>query len=390
MLAARHIDMLERPIDTIDEALLRTLIENQVAERRDLEFKRDLPTRNDEGVKEFLADVTSFANAQGGDLIYGIGEDNGTAVGLPGVASSDHDAEILRLESSLQTGVAPRLVGVRTHWVHLATGNGAIVMRIPASLNAPHRIVYKNSGRFYGRNSRGKYEMDVHELRHSFTQSEQLPKRFRQLHADAIAAAKGVNMPFRIHEGPTAVVSIIPLGLFRQERHIAISRDDAVAPVFSDGFSAIDTIEGVLVHGPVERNLGTIGSFALTHRTGRTDLSWSIGSGGQLKYVKEKKVVWPRVFEEGLSDATQSTKTRLRQFGIEGPWVVLVSVFGVRGYQLILSADDWSRPAFRDDALVGHRILERIDDAELVPIAETLWLLFGQRRPEGLTLAQAV
>jgi len=128
--------MLEHPIDAIDEAILQALVDNQVAERRDLEFKRDLPGRNDEQVREFLADITSLANAQGGDLIYGIEDENGIAAGLPGVEVADHDAEILRLESSLQANVAPRLVGVRTHWVALANGRGAIVLRVPASLAA--------------------------------------------------------------------------------------------------------------------------------------------------------------------------------------------------------------------------------------------------------------
>ncbi|MGI9375057.1 MAG: AlbA family DNA-binding domain-containing protein [Tsuneonella suprasediminis] len=167
--------MLNHPIDAIDEIILQALVDNHVAERRDLEFKRELPGRNDEQVKEFLADVTSLANAQGGDLIYGIEEDNGVAAALPGVEINDPDAVILRLESSLQANVAPRLTGVRTHWVSLANGRGAMVMRIPGSLTAPHRVIYKKSGRFYGRNSRGKYEMDVHELRLAFTQSEQLP-----------------------------------------------------------------------------------------------------------------------------------------------------------------------------------------------------------------------
>ena len=87
-------------------------------------------------------------------------------------------------------------------------------MRVPASINAPHRIIFKNSGRFWSRNSRGNYEMDVHELRHAFTQSEQLPQRFRQLHVDAIAAAQGVDMPFAVEQSPTAVISVAPLALF--------------------------------------------------------------------------------------------------------------------------------------------------------------------------------
>ncbi|SEI96069.1 Putative DNA-binding domain-containing protein [Sphingobium sp. AP50] len=151
--------MLEQPIDTIDEASLFRLIDNQVAEGRDLDFKRDLPGGNDEETREFLADVTAMANAQGGHIIYGIEEDAGLAVRLPGLEVADPDAQILRLEGKLQTGVDPRLIGVQTHWVQLANGRGAMIMRIPGSLSAPHRVTYKGSSRFWGRNSRGKYEL---------------------------------------------------------------------------------------------------------------------------------------------------------------------------------------------------------------------------------------
>jgi len=52
--------------------------------------------------------------------------------------------------------------------------------------------------------------MDAQELRIAFTQSEQLPQRIRQLHADAVAAAGGRDMPFALDDEPAAVVSIIP------------------------------------------------------------------------------------------------------------------------------------------------------------------------------------
>ncbi|MEG8219865.1 ATP-binding protein [Sphingomonas sp. HH69] len=107
--------MLEQPIDSIDEATLWRLVDNQVGERRGLEFKRDLPGGKDADIKEFLADVTSFANAQGGDLIFGIKEEDGAAADLPGV-EGDPDTELLRIEERLQAGIDPRLIGVRTHW----------------------------------------------------------------------------------------------------------------------------------------------------------------------------------------------------------------------------------------------------------------------------------
>lgn len=380
--------MLDRPIEAIDEQVLASLIENHVAERRDLEFKRELPGRNDEQVKEFLADVTSLANAQGGDLIYGIEEDNGVAAALPGVDAADHDAEILRLEGSLQTSVAPRLVGLRTHWVPLANGRGAIVMRVPGSLSAPHQVIYRNSRRFWGRNSRGKYEMDVHELRHAFTQSEQLPQRFRQIHAEAIEMARGVDMPFGINAEPTAVLSVAPLGLFREERSIPITRDHAVVPVQVGGYSGIDMIEGVLMHAPVEAETGTVSAFALTHRSGRTDSAWVIGGVRRGNGPQELHLVWPVIFERGLQAMANTTRTRLHPFGVEGPWVILASVFGVKGFRMMLGDGYQTNAAFRDQILLGQHVIEHIDDAALLPIAEALWLLFGVHRPVGRGLGQ--
>jgi hypothetical protein len=239
--------MIELPIDAIDEAALQRLIDNQMSESRDLEFKRELPGGGDEASREFLADVTAFANAQGGDIIYGLHENNGAAADLPGVDVDDPDAAILRLEGKLQTGVEPRLVGVRTRWVPLANGSGALVLRVPGSLNAPHRVSFKNGARFYGRNSRGKYELDVHDLRYAFTETAQLPQQFRQLHAEAISASQGVDMPFAIEQAPVAVISVAPLGLFREERRIPVTRDNAVVPVRVGAFTALDTIEGVLM-----------------------------------------------------------------------------------------------------------------------------------------------
>ena len=57
------------PVDQINESHLCALIENAVAERRTVEYKRELPERHDEAKKEFLADVSPFANANGGDLV---------------------------------------------------------------------------------------------------------------------------------------------------------------------------------------------------------------------------------------------------------------------------------------------------------------------------------
>lgn len=375
--------MLPFSVDAIDEAALRSLVDHQVAERRDLEYKRDLPGRSDDNVKEFLADVTSLANAQGGDLIFGLDEAEGVAADLVGVETDDPDTEILRLESSLRDNVAPRLIGVRTVWVPLSNGRGALIMRIPGSMNAPHQIVFRKTRRFWGRSSKGKYEMDVHELRHAFTQSERLPQRFRQLHEEAIKKARGEDMPFLIEPLPKAVISVAPLGLFREERKIPVQRDHAVVPVRHGGYSAIDTIEGVLIYGATNQDTGGIFTFALTHREGRVDSVFPIGAPREGDRAGEElRNAWPSVFENGLLETASASQNHLGHYGVEGPWVILVTILGVRGFSIVTDRYYQSEPAFRDDVLLGQLVLERFEPDRLLPIAENFWLLFGQHRPD--------
>lgn len=81
-------------LDGIEERHLDALVANAVPELRTIEYKSALPGRSDNTSKEFLADVCSFANAGGGEIIYGVEEENGAPVGLPGVPIEDFLAAI--------------------------------------------------------------------------------------------------------------------------------------------------------------------------------------------------------------------------------------------------------------------------------------------------------
>ncbi len=70
------------PFDEIDESHLQALIENGYGERQTVEYKRELASGSDADKREFLADGSSFANAGGGDLIFGIEAEDGVPVRL--------------------------------------------------------------------------------------------------------------------------------------------------------------------------------------------------------------------------------------------------------------------------------------------------------------------
>jgi hypothetical protein len=67
-----------------------------LSESRYLEFKSAPVGATQDDRREFLADVSSFANASGGDLVYRITEQEGAASAAPGITVADADKEKLR------------------------------------------------------------------------------------------------------------------------------------------------------------------------------------------------------------------------------------------------------------------------------------------------------
>ena len=378
--------MIGRIIDDIEEGDLQQLVDQSVSEGRSLEFKRELPGGSDADVKEFLADVTSLANAQGGDLVFGLEEAAGSATAISPISVSDPDAAILRLENLLRDGVEPRLAGVRSRWIPLAAGGGAIIQRIPASLAAPHRIKFKNSGRFYTRNSRGKYEMDTHELRAAFNGSEEIPLKLRELHAQAVRMAQGQDMPFRLHADPSAIISLMPITVLREVRDVQPAFENALLPPRispGGGIDYLHTLEGLLVNAPKDES-DSVRSFALTHSSGRIDAAWTFGGTRDIRGGGQAKVIWPKYYRDGVMDVVKNGIARLRQFGIEGPWVIFVSLMHMGGSAIWFPDSTFSKRAWRDHVTLREIVSGAADERDLKPFFDAVLLLFGLK-PDNFT-----
>ena len=78
--------MINKPLDQLTLGDIKDLIENQVQEDKNIDYKETLPGNADGDKKEFLADVSSFANLNGGDIIFGIKEkrdERNNSTGIP-------------------------------------------------------------------------------------------------------------------------------------------------------------------------------------------------------------------------------------------------------------------------------------------------------------------
>src|SRR5580765_7658261 len=95
-LRRETVSLESKPLSAVSAQDLQELIANQVMEKRTLEYKRDIPGPTHTDRREFLRDVSSFANTSGGHIVFGMREDEGRPAELVGLNLTDPDAEIAR------------------------------------------------------------------------------------------------------------------------------------------------------------------------------------------------------------------------------------------------------------------------------------------------------
>jgi hypothetical protein len=375
--------LMSVPIDSMTEDHLRSLIDDQERELRVIDYKRELPGKKDEDKKEFLRDVCSFANAAGGDLVYGMTENGGIPRELPGFETSDIDAEINRLENSIRDGIEPRISRVRSLPLQLRSGRHALVLRVPRSFSRPHVVTFKGHWRFYARSSAGKYPMDVDEVRRAFVLSENVADRIRAFRADRLGRVVSGDTPAPIGSTGKIVLHVVPISAFDTPasvvdldiRHpplnerllipisiIAQTTDEALAEVlYSDptDFWPHYNFDGV-VCGAQSWEPGT--GYVQLFRTGVIEAADNgVFVDGHIDLVK---------LDQGLNRAVHRFLQLLRRLGVEPPIFLMLSLMGVASYEL---------------AQVPYRYLSmrRLVDRENLVIPEVMVESLEQDLPAG-------
>ena len=87
----------------------------------------------------FVKDVSSLANTRGGLMLVGIEGKDGVASGFTALTGSV-EPELGQLETRMRDGITPPVPGVRLKAVELAGGGFVVVLQVPRSKQAPHRV----------------------------------------------------------------------------------------------------------------------------------------------------------------------------------------------------------------------------------------------------------
>jgi hypothetical protein len=205
------------PLDRIAEADIQRLISMRVAESPYLDYKQETYGGADNDRSEFLADISSFANTLGGDLVIGVAEVNGLPTALTPFGG-DCDAEKRRLEQIVLSGLEPRIPNLRIHSVPIATGGHVIIVRAPRSFIPPHRVIARDSNRFWARAGITKYQPNVEQLRRLFNDAPHLTERIRAFQTDRLIKITAGDTPVPMNPIGKVVVHVIPIPSFADGR----------------------------------------------------------------------------------------------------------------------------------------------------------------------------
>jgi hypothetical protein len=383
---------LNKPLESISEADLQALVSDGVPEGKVIEYKDSLPDDSHDDKKEFLADVSSFSNAAGGHLLFGIEEDAGVPVQICGLQDIDPDADILRLENMLRDNIEPRIPGLSMRAIQTSSGS-VVVVRVPRSWAQPHVVKLQRHWRFYSRNSAGKYPLDVSELRGQFLLSETRAERVREFRAERLGKIVSDETPVTLIEGAKTVFHIIPFGAFDP-----VLADVAVLEKDVLHFSPIDTgsIDGW------RYNLDGLVTYAFAHDPSSACSYLQIFRNGcieaveaSMMHVLEGKppVISSGPYEGKLLSALRRFLSIQERLGVEPPLFVMVSLLGVSGY-LVKPArpidpidpswwTDHAKPIDRDALVLPEIVINafELNPAEVMrPIFDIIWNASGWSR----------
>jgi len=220
-------------IDKVDEALLLTACTENWPESQTLDFKRELPGSDEKSKDEFLKDVCALANADGGDLVYGVAEKpRGHADDLVPIPIGTYGVDVtkLRLAQILQSGLEPRLPGVVMLPVPVESGDYVLVVRVPASFQRPHRYRIGGHTRWVVRVDTGSVELTYDQIRDAFDRRATLADQARSFRDERLTGVLSRTNGRPLRPGPRCVVHLIPFA------SVAGRASVDVAPLYHTGY----------------------------------------------------------------------------------------------------------------------------------------------------------
>ena len=376
--------ILDKDFDDIKLEDFNALLEDEEPEGTRIDYKDLLSIVTGDDKKEFLADISSFANTSGGYLIIGIHEEGGIPVELGGFeVDESEDALKLRLENLIRDGLEPQIYGVRIKTFVMETGKLVVIIRIPRSWSLPHWVSLGGHKKFYARNSAGKYQLDIQGLRQLFALSDLAGERIRGFRAERIALVQANNTPVKMDENAAkTMLHIIPFSFSNSSLTFDVSSIDVYRKIpipmlgRKEALNGRYNFDGVLVW--TGESTHSVPQYTQLFRSGAIETVDG-------RYLRSDRRIVSQPYETALRQIVKDAIELQCGLGVQPPFLIMLTLIGVYGFRMdaayqfgfLPDADDpTSHPIDRDILIIPESIIYDVNydiDVVMRPIFDAVW-----------------
>lgn len=201
------------------ESDLNTLIDNtDFRESQYIDYKTTFSILDKSGadrehaIAEFRSDICSFANAEGGYLIYGIKEKQGVAREIVGVDILNGNTDRFELDRRNNlSAIYPKIPSIRFGFIPLSNGKYVVIIEIKPDYYSPYMHVENEQNyRIYTRGGNGKTTMKYDELRRMFNSSMTFEYELKKFREERITYYKSMSEDADDEYSKFVLVHLVP------------------------------------------------------------------------------------------------------------------------------------------------------------------------------------
>jgi hypothetical protein len=368
---------IPKQISEITEQDLVALVAASVREGKTIEYKERIALETDDQKRKFVASIASFANASGGDLIWGVKAENGVPKEIVALKDFDPDRDIRTLRDIIRAHIDPPLFGVEPKEISVR-GGMVLVIRVPRAWDGAHMVTYNDDNRFYTRDANGRVLMNVPEIRSSFSAMDSLTARMHRQRFERLSAIRSNELPVTVQDGAKLVLHLFPLLSFdpgfRCDPTVLLQGKDFGPMRVMRGWAPTYDVDGVYVFETSDDG-GSPGYSAIS-RTGCVEVVQCFG--------RERWIANPD-FESQLITFFPTASGWLRTLKIDPPVVAMLSLLDVKDHRLVsgMLRPLYSRPIRQRDLIMHDVFMQTLEvpAAEVLrPFCDSLWQACGLQR----------
>ncbi len=368
----------------VDSTDIEALVTSAVTEGQNLEFKKEPWGRGDEDVREMLRDISSMANAFGGHILIGVGEDDdGRATAIHEVPKAEEERD--RILASCLANLQPRVTGLDIRTVDLPSGAKMLILKIPNSTRL-HQITFKGLYQFWIRHDRQKTRMSFDEIRDAIIRGEE----------DLSWSHDFLKQRRKKHGDGALLLNAMPI---KREKEVFNTRDEKIRELmqqtpgdrrsgwtftFNQG-TVRPTLHGLIAISDISslelfRNGGLEGTVKVSEEC--------LITKKRLHYQNkddEPRLVFVNMgLVEFIYSFIKKVKVLTDQAGYDGPYSFSLSMFGIRGYVLPKErqAGHYIQRSFNEyadkDLEIDFETFDVVDPEKITKyLCDRIWQAFG-------------